>query len=102
MSSVARAVIVGDREKLAPRRLPKFVISHVGQGDGGWVMRNVEAFRRHRFAPRSFVDVIPVTPSAEALARRYAARTTRTIRGNAPFKASRSNSRAAGAAVDAA
>lgn len=59
---------------MALRRLPRFVSDYVerGAGDGGGVRRNVDAFRKHLFVPRSLVDVRAVDTSCEVFGRKYA------------------------------
>ena len=72
--SPEKAITIDDLRRMAMKRLPDFVTSYVerGAGDGGGVARNIDAFRKHRFVPRAFVDVSPVDTATELFGRSYA------------------------------
>jgi (S)-mandelate dehydrogenase len=75
MYSVKRAVTIDDLRRLALRRLPHFMGAYVetGAGDGSGARRNVAAFQRFRFVPRSLRSVVPVDTRTVVFGREYAA-----------------------------
>lgn len=74
MASIQNAVTIADLQKLAHRRLPKFVIDYVeqGAGSGGCVRGNIDVFAEHHFAPKALAGHDPIDTSLEVFSQRYA------------------------------
>ena len=74
MARVDKAINIEDLRRMAMRRLPYFIRAYVetGAGDGGGVRRNIDAFRRYQFVPRSLTGVREVDTGNELFGRKYA------------------------------
>ncbi|WP_085421428.1 alpha-hydroxy acid oxidase [Xaviernesmea oryzae] len=75
MAKAAKAITIDDLQRMAMRRLPKFIGDYIetGAGDGGTATRNINAFRQFKFVPRSLVKVTPVDTSVTLFDQTYAA-----------------------------
>lgn len=74
MLSVKNAVTIEDLQKLARKRLPKFIISYAerGAGSGACSSGNVEAFLDYHFSPKALVGNAPIDMSTDLFGRTYA------------------------------
>jgi L-lactate dehydrogenase (cytochrome)/(S)-mandelate dehydrogenase len=74
MSAVDRAPNIDALRRLALRRLPRFVGDYLegGEGDGGTIRRNIDAFRRYRLVPRALGGVTQPDTAVELFGRTYA------------------------------